>query len=173
MSIIEDAQRAAAGADAGREGPQDPWQRETHHGSSQEPQEAKKRKGRVFGRGDEGFGGWSKAKAALDRRIFKARREMAEKAGKAVDNVEPPAPWTVHDIRRSVATHMGELGILPHVVEALLNHVSGHKAGVAGIYNRSAYERETKAALVVWADHVRSVVEHCEPTVVTMLRRHS
>jgi integrase len=106
---------------------------------------------RIFGRGADGFGGWSKAKAALDRRIFDARR--------LADNAEPMAPWTVHDIRRSVATHMAELGVLPHVIEAVLNHVSGHKAGIAGVYNRSGYEREVRAALALWADHLRSLVE--------------
>jgi hypothetical protein len=38
-----------------------------------------------------------------------------------------------------------------------LNHVSGHKAGVAGIYNRSSYDREVKAALALWADHVQAI----------------
>jgi hypothetical protein len=53
--------------------------------------------------------------------------------------------WTVHDLRRTVATRMADLGIAPpHVIEALLNHVSGHKAGVAGIYNRSSYQREVR-----------------------------
>ena len=47
------------------------------------------------------------------------------------------APWTLHDIRRTVVTGMSELGILPHVVEAVVNHVSGAKAGVAGVYNRA------------------------------------
>lgn len=99
---------------------------------------------RMFGKSDGGFGGWSKAKAALDRRIAVGR---AATAG-------PMAPWCVHDLRRTVATRMAELGVLPHVIEALLNHVSGNKAGVAGIYNRSKYEHETRAALVLWADHL-------------------
>jgi hypothetical protein len=54
---------------------------------------------------------------------------------------------------------MAELGVLPHVIEAVLNHVSGHKAGIAGVYNRSGYEREVRAALALWADHLRSLVE--------------
>jgi integrase len=51
------------------------------------------------------------------------------------------------------------LGIEPHVVEAVLNHVSGHKAGVAGIYNRSSYECEKKRALDLWAGHLTAIVE--------------
>src|SRR5262249_44151720 len=81
----------------------------------------------VFGTGQGGYSGWSKSKQALD--------EAAKLS----------QPWTLHDLRRTVATRMadspedGGLGVLPHVIEAILNHVSGHKAGVAGIYNRSTY----------------------------------
>lgn len=50
------------------------------------------------------------------------------------------------------------LRALPHVVEAVLNHVSGHRAGVAGIYNHARYEDETRAALCAWADHVHAVL---------------
>jgi integrase len=66
-------------------------------------------------------------------------------------------PWNIHDIRRSIATRMADLGVTPHVIEQILNHQGGHKAGVAGIYNRSSYEREVKQALAMWADHVRSL----------------
>jgi hypothetical protein len=52
---------------------------------------------------------------------------------------------------------MAELGIQPHIIEAVLNHVSGHKAGVAGIYNRSSYEREVRNALALWAEHIISI----------------
>jgi integrase len=65
--------------------------------------------------------------------------------------------WTIHDIRRSVATGMADIGIQPHIIEAVLNHVSGHKAGIAGIYNRSSYAAE-KAALARWDEHVALIV---------------
>jgi len=55
---------------------------------------------------------------------------------------------------------MAEIGILPHVVEAVLNHISGHKAGVAGIYNRAIYSSEKKHALALWAGHVATVVSN-------------
>jgi integrase len=126
---------------------------------------------RVFGKGAEGFGGWSKAKAALGRRILQARKLATQLAIKSLDNVRPMAPWNVHDVRRSVATHMADLGVLPHVIEAVLNHVSGHKAGVAGIYNRSGYEREVRVALALWADHVRWIVEGGEHKVVKLAER--
>jgi hypothetical protein len=50
------------------------------------------------------------------------------------------------------------------VIEAVLNHVSGSKRGVAGVYNRSIYERETRAALAAWADHVRGITTGVAPT---------
>lgn len=113
---------------------------------------------RLFGRGGNGFGGWSKAKAALDERIADDRGARGE----------PMAPWCVHDLRRSVATRMADLGVLPHVIEAGLKHVSGHKGGVAGIYNRASYERETRAALAAWADHVSLLVNSQETKVVPL-----
>jgi integrase len=66
--------------------------------------------------------------------------------------------WTIHDLRRTVATGMCEIGIEPHVVEAVLNHVSGHKAGIAGIYNRASYKEPMRIALTRWADHLQSIV---------------
>ena len=96
----------------------------------------------LFGsRSADGLAHWH-AKADLDQRL-----------GAAVK------PWRLHDIRRTVATRMADLGVQPHVIEAVLNHYSGHRSGVAGIYNRSVYEREVRAALALWADHVRALVK--------------
>jgi integrase len=95
----------------------------------------------------KGFGGWAAGKPGLD-----------ERSG--------VAEWTHHDIRRTVATRMADLGVQPHVIEQILNHQSGHKAGPAGIYNRSSYEREVCAALALWADHVRSIVAGGERKVL-------
>ena len=77
--------------------------------------------------------------------------------------------WRLHDIRRYVATHMAEIGIQPHIIEAVLNHVSGHKAGVAGVYNRATYLPEKTAALARWAEHLEAVVKG-EPAKVVPLR---
>ena len=66
--------------------------------------------------------------------------------------------WTVHDLRRTVVTGMAEIGIAPHIVEAVVNHISGHKAGVAGTYNRANYSQEKRAALQRWADHLDRIV---------------
>ncbi len=97
----------------------------------------------VFGEGAGPFQGWSNAKSALDQRL--------QAAGTT-------APWRLHDIRRTVATRMADLGVQPHVIEAVLNHVSGHKAGVAGIYNRSIYAAEKSAALTLWGGHVTALL---------------
>jgi len=63
----------------------------------------------------------------------------------------------LHDLRRTVATRMADIGVLPHVIEAVLNHISGHKAGVAGVYNRSQYGPEKRQALDLWAAHVEAL----------------
>jgi hypothetical protein len=68
-----------------------------------------------------------------------------------------------------VATAMADrLGIQPHVIEAILNHASGHKGGVAGIYNRAQYLAEKKQALERWADYVLAVVKGRSVNVVPM-----
>jgi integrase len=76
--------------------------------------------------------------------------------------------WTLHDLRRTAATGMAGIGIAPHIVEAVLNHVSGAKASVAGVYNRAAYEPEKKAALERWASHVDGLVSGKPANVVTL-----
>lgn len=109
---------------------------------------APRREGRelLFGGGAKGFNAWSYVTLALHTRI-------AEAQGKAL------ARWTLHDIRRSVATHMGEdLGIEPWIIELVLNH-RGHQKGVAGVYNRSRYLPQVRAALLLWADHLISIVK--------------
>ena len=111
-----------------------------------------KRKGRdhIFGVGEAGFSGWSKSKERLDQALLAKR--------KAADRTTKPLPsWHLHDLRRTAATSMAELGVLPHIIEAVLNHVSGHKAGVAGVYKLALYRDEVRKALQVWADHLDKI----------------
>jgi hypothetical protein len=68
-------------------------------------------------------------------------------------------PWVIHDLRRTFATGLGELGIAPHVIEAAIGHVSGFRAGVSGVYNRSIREPQIRHALAVWDQHIREIVE--------------
>jgi integrase len=84
---------------------------------------------------------------------------MQKVLGKAHGDGFALKAWRLHDIRRTVATRMGDLGVQPHVIEAILNHVSGHKAGVAGVYNRASYAAEKNAALRLWGDHVTELAQ--------------
>jgi integrase len=106
----------------------------------------------LFGsRANVGFTLWSQEKRALDRRL----------AGQL-------QPWHLHDLRRSAATKMADIGIAPHLIEEILNHRSGHRVGVAGIYNRSSYEQEVRAAMAMWDDHIRALIGRGERKVVPM-----
>ncbi|WP_369719724.1 site-specific integrase [Bradyrhizobium sp. LLZ17] len=96
--------------------------------------------------------GWSKIKARMD------------------DRMKIPH-WRLHDLRRTAATGMAEIGIAPHIVEAALNHISGAKAGVAGVYNRAQYSAEKKAALARWAQHVSGVIDGGVANVVPLGNR--
>jgi hypothetical protein len=58
--------------------------------------------------------------------------------------------------------------VAPHVVEAILNHVDGHKRGVAGIYNRASYEKEKRVALDLWAAHVLGLVDGRTSNIVPL-----
>jgi integrase len=73
--------------------------------------------------------------------------------------------WTFHDLRRTVATGMAKLHIPLHVTEAVLNHVSGSLAGVAGVYNRHDYADEKRQALEAWARFVLSLETPSENVV--------
>jgi len=67
--------------------------------------------------------------------------------------------FTSHDLRRTAATKMAEAKVLPHVIEAVLNHVSGARAGVAGIYNRASYHTEKRRALAQWAKQLDRIAK--------------
>jgi integrase len=108
----------------------------------------------LFGaRTDRGFTSWNEHKRKLDARLgdqFKA--------------------WTLHDLRRTAATRMADIGVPPHVIEEILNHRSGHRRGVAGIYNHSRYEREVKAAVATWDRHLTALIRGREERKVVPIR---
>ena len=54
---------------------------------------------------------------------------------------------------------MAEIGVQPHIIEAVVNHMSGHKGGIAGVYNRASYADEKRNALLQWSDHVVSLID--------------
>lgn len=85
------------------------------------------------------FNGWSKSKAALDK-------------------LSGVSDWTLHDIRRTFATRLAELGVAPHIIERLLNHISGTVSGVAAIYNRAQYLAEMRTAIELWEAYLQKNV---------------
>ena len=66
--------------------------------------------------------------------------------------------WSLHDIRRTVATGLQRLGIRFEVTEAVLNHVSGSKGGIAGVYQRHNWADEKRTALDAWAKELTRIV---------------
>ena len=108
----------------------------------------------LFGdRARGGFTNWSTAKRQLDHRLAGVKA------------------WRLHDIRRTVATGMADIGIEPHHVEAVLNHYGGHRRGIAGVYNRASYASEIARALRRWADHVEQLVSGKKPGAVVKLHK--
>jgi integrase len=97
----------------------------------------------LFGtRSSCGHTGWDRCKKELDARL----------AGKV-------AAFRIHDLRRTTATRLCDIGVAPFVVEEILNHRSGHKVGIVQVYNKSRYEPQVRAALALWDDHLRSLIE--------------
>lgn len=104
----------------------------------------------VFGLGQGGFSGWSRAKGALDGRT------------------KLKAPWTLHDLRRTVRTGLGKLGVQPHIAEAVLNHLPPK---LIRTYDRNTYAAEKKAALDQWATHLKTIVAQANGANVTAIRK--
>ena len=104
------------------------------------------RKGRVFATASGArFTGYHKGKVKLDSVI-------EEREG------EPLPPWRLHDLRRTLATNFQRLGVRFEVTEAVLNHVSGSRAGVAGVYQRHDWKNEKIQALGDWNAHLTRIL---------------
>jgi len=99
---------------------------------------------------DGGFSGWSKSKIALDKAA--ALREG----------------WRLHDLRRTVRTGLGKLGIQPHIAEAVLNHLPPK---LIRTYDRNKYESEKRVALDKWAAHLKVAIAQATGANVTALRK--
>ena len=91
----------------------------------------------VFGNGDGGYSGWSHSKKALDEAI-----KLDEE-------------WTLHDLRRTVRTGLGRLGVAPHIAEAVLNHLPEK---LIRTYDKNRYEPEKRQALDLWAAHIEALL---------------
>jgi integrase len=120
--------------------------------------------------GEKGtYAGWSKAKRTLDKAIGDARAKATGKSGKA----GPIEPWSIHDLRRTVATGLQRLGVRLEVTEAVLNHISGSRGGIAGVYQRHDWATEKRAALDGWAAHVGAIIEGRRAANVLQLRQQA
>ncbi len=82
-------------------------------------------------------------------------RIAAEERGEPVDIPH----WTFHDLRRTAATGMARLGIPVQVTEAVLNHVSGTRSGIVGVYQRHDYAQEGRQAIEAWGRFVMELVD--------------
>jgi integrase len=100
----------------------------------------------LFGaRTERGFTSWAEHKKVLDKRL-----------------AEQVKPWTLHDLRRTAATRMCDIGIEPFVVEQILNHQSGTRrgaSGVGGVYNKSKYAHAVKNAVAVWDRYIGLITD--------------
>ncbi len=91
--------------------------------------------------------GFSRAKERLDIRIQAILGDKFQ-------------PWRTHDLRRTAASGMAALGFPPHIIERVLNHVSGAQGGLVSVYQRHEYRRERKEAIIAWGDHVLRLVSY-------------
>jgi integrase len=81
--------------------------------------------------------------------------------------------WTPHDLRRTMATHLEELGVSPFIIGHVLNHVSVTKASVTSrVYARYDYASEKRQALELWADRLRAIIAARGAHVMPMNARH-
>jgi integrase len=78
---------------------------------------------------------------------------------RALDKASGTTGWTLHDLRRTFATNLAEMGTAPHVIERILSHQTGVISGVAATYNRASYMREMRAAMEAWEARLQSLVE--------------
>jgi len=91
----------------------------------------------VFGVGQGGFSGWSRRK-----------KDLEQAANLKVE-------WTLHDLRRTVRTGLGKLGVQPHIAEAVLNHLPPK---LIRTYDRNTYVAEKRDALDKWAAHLKVAI---------------
>jgi integrase len=114
--------------------------------------------------GSSPVSGFSRAKERLDSAMLAAKREEFGRRTDAIPH------WTLHDLRRTAATGMARLNFPPHVVDKVLNHVSGTIRGVAAVYNRFEYLEERRAALDAWSRYVENLIAPKAANVIAIKR---
>jgi integrase len=121
--------------------------------------------------GQRPVSGFSKAKERLDQHIVQLLRTELEETGQDPRKAQIEG-WILHDLRRTAATGMARLNIVPHVVDRILNHVSGTIRGVAAVYNRHAYLEERKTALEMWGRYIETLIRPAPANVVPLMAVH-
>jgi integrase len=106
--------------------------------------------------GKTAVSGWSKAKAQLDSAV--------------VETIGTLPAWHLHDLRRTLATGLQRLGFSLQVIEAVLGHIGGSRAGVVGVYQRHAFDAEKRQALDAWARHIEQITSGRQASVIPISR---
>lgn len=79
--------------------------------------------------------------------------------------------WTAHDLRRTVATCMADVGVPPHVIGHVLNHRAVTQSSITDqVYNRYTYDREKREALEKWSANLTAIVSGDAAAEVVALR---
>ena len=107
--------------------------------------------------GTTSVSGFTKAKRRLDSEANELMRGDTD--GDEKDRIEH---WRVHDLRRTMATGLQRLGIRFEVTEAVLNHISGARSGIAGVYQRYDWNDEKREAIKAWGAMVMRLVAEAE-----------
>lgn len=107
--------------------------------------------------GNTSVSGFSKIKRRVDAKMLAAIQRDLEEAGEDPQTARLK-PWTFHDLRRTLATGCQALGVKLEVTEAILNHVSGTRSGIVGVYQTYKYEDEKRDALAMWGRKVEAIV---------------
>ena len=110
--------------------------------------------------GETAVSGFSKVKARLDTSMLDLMRREAIEAGATEEDADKlkVEPWTLHDLRRTLATGCQRLGFVTEITEAVINHISGSRAGIVGVYQTYKYADEKRLALDAWGQHVAAIV---------------
>jgi integrase len=107
-----------------------------------------------------------KVKRALDAHMRRELEEMARQRGEDPSRVELN-PWVIHDLRRTLRTHLAALRIQDHIAEMVIGH---GRQGLQRVYDQHGYVEEQREALAQWATRLRSIVEPPPANVVKLPR---
>ncbi|MER9281333.1 tyrosine-type recombinase/integrase [Mesorhizobium sp. M0522] len=109
------------------------------------------------------------ARAAVTGAAIAKAVKREETTKRNVSTIMGVASWTPHDLRRTAATHMEEIGISPFVIGHVLNHISATKASITSrVYARYDYAREKREAMELWAARLAGILAPASAKVVAI-----